>query len=162
MRIQVSGAKDLYRLAHALHEARQTGLKRELDRGSREAGQVIAKAVTDPTSMARYIPKHFEGQWSASMEAKVEVRLVQSNRITIVFWARGKATRRDIVALNRGVLKHPVFGRRNRFTGRPNPWVKQVIKPGLVDEPAKAAMPKAVKKLDEAVHRVTEKIGRAS
>jgi hypothetical protein len=76
--------------------------------------------------------------------------------------------------MDRGELRHPVFGRSRRLklrsalrkrlgAGRSvNPWVEQRIKPGLVVEPAMRAMPAAVQKLDEAVHRVTEKIGRAS
>jgi len=164
MRIEVRGAADCFRLAHALNEAGQRGLKRELDKGSRQAGQVIADAVLAPASLNQYIPQNFERRFGLAVNAKVEVRLVQSRRITVVVYATGKRERRDIRAMNRGVLRHPVYGRMRRLkdgTLQANPWVVQAIRPGLVDEPARAAMPKAVEKIENAVTRVVDKIGRS-
>lgn len=163
MRIEVSGAKDCFRLAGALHEAGHKNLKRELDKGSRLAGDLIAAAVTDPTSLHRYVPQGFERRMDLSVRTKVEVRLVQSRRITVVVWASGKRERRDIRAMNRGVLRHPVYGRMRRLkdgTLKANPWVVQSIRPGLIDEPAREAMPKAVQAIEDAVKRVVDKIGR--
>lgn len=162
MRIQVTGAGDLYRLAHALNEAGDKSLKRELDKGSREAGKVLADEVQQHTK--DYIPQGFEARWDQYFETKTEVRLVQSRRISVVFWARGKRERRDIRAINAGRLRHPVYGRNRRLkdgTLRANPWVEQKIRAGLVDEPARRAMPRAIKKIDDAVARVVAKIDKA-
>jgi hypothetical protein len=166
LRFQAGGAKDCFRLAHALHEAGQKDLKRELDKASREAGNVIVDAVRADTD--KYIPRDFEKSFKASLEAKVEVRLIQGRRISAVFWAMGKSYRRKIEEMNAGTLRHPVFGRSRRLkrhwihkaTSQLNEWVDQPIRPGLVDEPARAAMPKAVEKIEDAVHRVVDKIGR--
>jgi hypothetical protein len=159
MRVQVTGQRDLYRLAHTLHTAGQKGLKRELDKASRKAGQVIAKEVKDHTK--DYIPANFERRWDTSFEADVEVRLIAGRRITVVFYARGKTVRRDIRAINAGRLRHPVFGRNRRLkngTLQANPWVMQTIRPGLVDEPARRAMPKARKQIEDAIDRVSQQI----
>lgn len=43
--------------------------------------------------------------------------------------ARGKAEQRDVAAVNRGRLRHPVFGRRR------SPWRVTVVLPGFVDRP---------------------------
>lgn len=161
MRVQVTGQKDLYRLAHNLHTAGQKGLKRELDKASRQAGDVIAKEVRDHTK--DYIPANFESRFDTALETKVEVRLVASRRITIVFWARGKTVNRDIKAINAGRLRHPVFGRNRRLkngTLQANPWVMQRIRPGLVDEPAERALPKAKQKIEDAINRVSQQIER--
>jgi hypothetical protein len=161
MRMQVTGQKDLYRLAHNLHTAGQKGLKRELDKASRQAGDVIAKEVKDHTR--DYIPANFEARFDTAMETKVEVRLLASRRITIVFWARGKTVNRDIKAINAGRLRHPVFGRNRRLkngTLQANPWVMQRIRPGLVDEPAERALPKAKKKIEDAINRVSQQIAK--
>ena len=161
MRIHVAGAKDLYKFAHALHEAGQKNLKRELDKASREAGKVIVDEVE--SSMTQYIPANFEKRWDQAFDTKVEVRLVASRRITIVFWATGKRERRDIKAINAGRLRHPVHGRNRRLKSgelMANPWVMQTIRPGLVDEPFRRATPKAVEKIDDAVKRVFNKIER--
>lgn len=174
----MSGQKDLYRLAHNLHTAGQKGLKRELDKASRQAGDVIAKEVRNHTK--DYIPANFERRFDTAFEAKVEVRLVASRRITVVFWARGKTVNRDIRAINAGNLKHPIYGRMRRLKAggkyvRPgnegrivgthylNPWVSsppQAIRPGLVDEPATRALPKAKRKIEDAINRVSQQIER--
>jgi hypothetical protein len=165
VRIKVTGASDLYRFAHALNEAGKTGLKRELDRASRQAGEELVKEVED--SLNDYIPKNFERRWDQAFQAKTEVRLVASRRITVVFWAMGKRQRRDIKAINVGNLKHPIYGRYRRLkdgTLKANPWVSsppQPIRPGLVDEPVRRATPRAIKKLDDAVKRVVDKIEKA-
>jgi hypothetical protein len=162
MRVQVTGQRDLYRLAHNLHTAGQKGLKRELDKASRKAGQVIAKEVKDHTK--DYIPANFERRWDTAFKADVEVRLIASRRITVVFYARGKTVNRDIRAINAGNLKHPVYGRFRRLkdgTLKANPWVSnppQKIRPGLVDEPARRAMPKARKQIEDAIDRVSQHI----
>lgn len=161
MGVRVTGHQDLFRLAHNLHAAgaKGKGLKKALDKASREAGNVVAKEVQAHTR--DYIPENFEHRFDTAFEAKVEVRLVQSRRITVVFYARGKTMRRDIVAINAGRLRHPVYGRFRRLkdgSRQANPWVEQRIRPGLVDEPARRAMPRAVKKIEDAVTRVVQQI----
>jgi hypothetical protein len=161
MRMQVTGQKDLYRLAHNLHTAGQKSLKRELDKASRKAGDVIAKEVKDHTE--DYIPANFERRFDTALETKVEVRLLASRRITIVFWARGKTVNRDIKAINAGRLRHPVYGRFRRLkdgTRQANPWVAQSVRPGLVDEPARRALPKARQQIEDAIDRVSQQIVR--
>lgn len=168
LRFEVRGAADCFRLAHALHEAGSKGLKRELDKGSRQAGRVVVDAVTDKASTDKFIPRDFEIPFSRSVEARVEVRLVSSRVIAITFWATGKKHRRKIDDMNRGILRHPVFGRtrplkrhwKHKAASMRNQWVDQAIRPGLVDEPAREAMPKAVEKIEDAVRRVVDKIGR--
>jgi hypothetical protein len=161
VRVQVSGQKDLFRLAHNLHAAGQKGLKKELDKASRQAGKVIEDEVKAHTR--EYIPQGFEHRFDVALATKVEVRLVASRRISVLFWASGKRERRDIQAINAGRLRHPVFGRMRRLkdgTLKANPWVLQAIRPGLVDEPAKRAMPRAIDKIEDAVKRVVDQIER--
>lgn len=168
MKFTATGNKDAIRLAYALREARQTGLSRELNKGMEAAGKVIADAVTDPVSTAKYLPQGYEPTWNKSVKARVEKRLIQGHRVTVVIWADGRTHRRKIEEINRGNLRHPVFGRRralkrhwiHKATSQINPWVDQAIKPGLVDIPAAAAMPDAVKKVDDAVQRVVQQIER--
>jgi hypothetical protein len=166
MRFQVSGQKDLYRLAHNLHEAGQKNLKRQLDKASRQAGNEIAREVQQHTK--DYIPANFERRFDTAFVTEVQVRLVASRRITIVFSGRGKSgeRNRDIKAMNSGNLKHPVFGRYRRLKDgslMKNPWVSkppQKIRPGLVDEPAQRATPRARKKIEDAIDRVSQQIER--
>jgi hypothetical protein len=171
-RMTVTGSRDFVRMAAAFHEAGDKDLKRELDRGCREAGQVLVAAVKARTD--EFIPAGFEARWRQSMQAKVEVRLRQSRRAEAVFWAMGKKERRDIKAINAGRLKAPVRGRTRRIKDGSksphqdrirgglyyNPWHTHAIRPGLVDVPGADAMPDAVRKLDDALGRVATKIER--
>lgn len=159
MHVAVVGERNLFRLAHNFHAAGDKGLKRELDTASRQAGNVIAKEVKDHTR--DYIPANFEQRFETAIVAEVQVRLIAGRRVTVVFYARGKTIRRDIRAINAGRLRHPVYGRFRRLkdgSRQANPWVMQAIRPGLVDEPARRAMPKAVKKIEDAIERVTQQI----
>ena len=170
VRITATGRAGFARLAHALHEAGEKDLKKELDQGCREAGQVLVAAVRANTD--KYIPQRFEDPWRRAMRSRIEIKVVQARKAAAVFWAVGKKERRDIKAINAGTLKAPVHGRTRPITdGRRvkhparirggvyfNPWHTQRIRPGLVDEPGAEAMPEAVGKLDDALARVITKI----
>jgi hypothetical protein len=170
MRMTATGIQDFARMAHRFNEAGDKDLKKELDRGCREAGEVLVAAVRKNTD--KYIPQGFEARWRQAMRSRVEVRLVQRRQASAVFWAMGKKERRDIRAINAGKLKAPVHGRTRKIkdgskTKHPerihgglyyNPWHTHTIRPGLVDEPAAEAMPQAIGKLDAALGRVVTKI----
>lgn len=166
MRVHTSGARDAVKLAYALHEAADTGLERELNRGSRQAVKEIIDEVKD--NPAAYIPQGFEAEFAASLHARASIRLLQNRTIEAVFWAMGQTHRRKIEEMDAGVLRHPVRGRTRRLkrhwihkaTTMLNPWVDQPIRPGVVSEPGQRALPRAVDKLDAAVGRVVQKIER--
>lgn len=157
--MRLTGQQGFYRLAHNLHAAGKTGLKRELDKASRKAGQEVEREVRAHTR--DYIPQKFESPFELALDTRIEVKLVQQRRISVVFWAMGKRKRRDIRRINEGILRHPVYGRTRRLKDGSlmvNPWVTQRIRPGLVSEPAKRAMPRALKHIEDAVARVVKQI----
>jgi hypothetical protein len=158
--VHAGGAADAYRMAERLGEAGKN-LKRQLDRAGREAGKILADAVTDPASTDRYIPKGFEARFARSLQVKLEVRLAASRTVTVVVWANGKKYRRHLDRMNAGVLRHPVHGRQRRLKDgavQINPWSEQTIRPGVIDEPAAEAMPRAVLRFHAAAQRVIDKI----
>lgn len=163
--VTVRGAADLYRIADQYRQAGRNDLVRQLDRGSREAGKVIEDEVRASTDT--YIPRHFENRFRQNLDTKTEVKLTRGRRITVIVGARGKSRRRHVKAMNEGLLRHPVFGRTRRIKAKygggriPNNWVEQKIRPGLADEPAARAMPRAKKKIDDAMARTAAKLGRA-
>lgn len=166
MKFHASGAADAVRLAYSLDEAADKNLRRELDRGSREAVKEIVTGVReDPRP---YIPQGFEDEFIASLQHRASVRLLQQRTIEAVFWAMGKTHRRKLEDMDAGILRHPVFDRTrpltrhwiHKATSMLNPWVDQPIRPGVISEPGRAALVPAVRKLDDAVARVVEKIER--
>jgi len=161
VRVNVTGAADARRVAAGFGAAAKA-IKREYDRASREAGDIISTEVK--AHNAEYIPMHFEMRWGQSFHAKTEIKTSgQVRHVSVVFYAIGKRNRRRIVQINQGRLRHPVHGRNRRLKDgslQANPWVEQRIRPGLVDEPAQRAMPRAVAKFAEATRRFVNEIGR--
>lgn len=141
------------RVAAAFHKAAAVDWDRELDRGLERAGEVVAEEIRE--SSAPYMPAGYEKVFAASMMTKVSVVRGAVRRATVAVRAFGRRGHdRQVEELERGRLKHPVFGRGNA-------WVWQKIRPGFVSEPAKRAAPEATREIDKAVKRIKDKIDGA-
>lgn len=152
--VGVQGKLDLYKLAAAFKKAGRRDLGQALDKGIRSAAKVIEKEVTARKSTDVFMPKHFEADFNRSLKAKHEVRMIRGRSVSITFFATGKKELRKLEDMERGRLRHPVYGRYRQLKsgGRmKNPWVTQVIKPGVISEPALRAQPKAVSELEKHV-----------
>lgn len=167
--VSIGGADDFARLARALHEAgdRGKGLSKELDRGLRKAADEVPRVIRRDSD--DYMPAGYEGIFKASLQFKVEVRMVFEHRITVVVYALGaKGHRRQVEDLERGKLRAPNWGRwrvrrginRGRHRLR-NKWHTQKVRPGFATIPAKGAEQDIRKVIDAHVRRVAEKIERS-
>jgi len=69
--------------------------------------------------------------------------------VTLEYTAKGKGENRDIPAMNNGIVRHPVYGRRTA-------WVAQRVTPGFWDDAAEVTSGEAHNHvrdvLDETVH----------
>lgn len=166
--LKVSGASDLFALAAACRREADKGLSRNLDKGMRAAANEVVREVREHTD--DYMPKGYERELADSLQSRVEQRAASERRVSVVMWALGrKGQPRKVDELEAGKLKHPVYGRTRRLkrhwihkaTSMRNPWVLQRIRPHWFTEPGNRAMPRAVKKVDEAVRRVAARIERA-
>lgn len=152
--VGVKGRLDLYKLAAAFKKAGRRDLGKALDKGIRSAAKVIEKEVTPRRSTDMFMPKHFEQVFNRSLKAKHEVRMLRGRSVSITFYATGKQELRKLDDFEKGRLRRPVYGRYRRLKsgGRMrNPWVAQVIKPGIISVPAMKAQPKAVSELEKHV-----------
>ena len=68
-------------------------------------------------------------------------------------WARAKG--HDVPALNRGRLRHPVYGNRRRWVGQ-----SAGIKAGFLDAPFDKSVPVVRRELLKAIDRIAQKIYR--
>lgn len=177
MEFKVNGLSgDLFSFATALKNAGATGLSRELDRGLRDAAAVVHREIEQHTG--DYMPSGFDAPFKASLDLKTQQRAVSAHRVTIVGIGRSRSEGRDVVKMDAGILRHPVFGRyrvqrrRNAVTktvngksltieassAYKNPWVAQKIRAGWFSEPFERARHAALKQIDAAVARVAKKI----
>ncbi|WP_020525832.1 hypothetical protein [Catelliglobosispora koreensis] len=160
--VGIRGERGLFDMAKALREAGEKDLAAELSRGIRKAATSVEREVRRSTDT--YMPKGFEKTFASSLRSKVQVRLSRDRRISIEFIGLGKARERDLASMERGRLRHPVYGRYRRLsdgTRMTNPWVTQQIRPGWASEPARRAAPKAAKDIGDAMGKVAAKIERA-
>jgi hypothetical protein len=92
---------------------------------------------------------------SRSVGARTAVKAT-ATRITATadVSARGKTEERDVAAVNRGRLRHPVFGRRRA------PWKVTTVLPGFVDRPIDRAGDRIAEVVRDARDSVADDIVR--
>lgn len=138
------------------------------------------KAATRPLSDAIRIeavavaPSGYDPTLSASLRFPTAVNISRLvGLVTMRVYGDGRSERRDIPALNRGRLRHPVYGRYRRrkyatVQGRrvriaggqliPNPWVAQRIRAGFIDRPVDRLGPDLGRRMNAVIDDTLRKI----
>ena len=148
LNIELTGGKQLYELGRRLKTAPrrvQDASRRELRRAV-EPLQDAIRAEVEPT-----MPKGYEPVLLSSLKFKVQINARYFSSVTLTTTAGGKAKKREIRALDKGLLRHPVYG-RFRVSHRtrsfiPNPWVAQKVRPGFWSRPVREAAPRIRREL---------------
>lgn len=147
----VQGVRNLRKVARYLREASSTDLRRELDKGLVAAVKPLAKDVH--AGVGRYIPSGFAPTLERDLRVSAYLR-VRAGRVTVRASARGRKALRDLSRMDRGVLRHPVFGNRDH-------WVAQAIKPGFFSTPSRRLRGDVTAEASAALGRIAERIGKA-
>jgi hypothetical protein len=147
--LRVGGADELNRLARRL-KGGDKALRKELYSGLQRATKPIRADVQ--RSLATRLPER-GGLAQKMSKARVSSKVRTANRntrLTIqVSSPRGEDL--DVRAMDRGRLRHPVFGRRGK-------WVTQIIPPGAVSEPLEAGADHARREATAAMARVARQL----
>ncbi len=157
MKVTVTGDAGFREFRLACHRA-AAGVEKRMDRGLYQAGEDVGRAVHVTTDL--YMPSGYEDIFRNRLTTKVEPDKAR-RAVVVVAWGRGRTGKtRDLPKINKGILRHPVFGRtRTLKTGRKqaNPWSTTKVRAGFFDDPFKFAAPKAVeKRLGDALEGVLE------
>lgn len=149
--MEYTGAVELRYVAGKLRKAAVKDLRRELAKAQRQTFKPLQREIV---AQAIVILPHTGGLAGIIARAiRVSVRQNLDRReVTAVVYARSRRQLRDIAAMNRGQLRHPVYGRTR--------WVLQQITPGLVDRPAERIGPRLAKESLDALERVVAEIVR--
>lgn len=125
-----NGADELLRVSKALKAAGQTGLRKELHKGIRDAAKPLIPAVRQ--SARRNLPKHGGlNERLARKPYRAQLRTgAQTAGVRIV------GTKVDPRINEQGRIQHPVFGRRNSTVVQIDPQAK-----GYFDEPLTDSAP---------------------
>ncbi len=174
MQVTVSGDAGYKRYALAYRHAAGPSFEREMDRALVEAGDDVTAGIRVGTDI--YMPSGYEELFSNRLITKVELSRPQ-RKVSVVAWARGKTSRRDVKRHDKGELRHPVFGRERvlRANGRYikksaniikgkylNPWAVTAIRPGFYSNPVSNAPIAMQRRLKQAGEGITDKIGKAT
>jgi hypothetical protein len=146
--VSLAGSDQLGELAGRLREAGRRDLRRELDRELRKQPRRLENAVR--AAIPPHIPVGYERAVGTSLRFRTTVRTRGSAgagvRVTV-------ASGRQIRDLDRGRLRHPVFGRQE------SPWVTQRIKPGFFTNPAQRVIREVQDGMLQVIQRIAAKIG---
>jgi hypothetical protein len=151
VRIRVTGAEELRRAAAAIRRAGRVDLRKELLTAVRESTKPIGEAVRK--GLPTYLPDNYAAVLGRALRFTTKSKTSGWPEVTVTARAKGKARPREITAINRGVLRHPLFGRRKY-------WYAQKVRPGFFDEPAREVLDDVRHAAAAAVDRVRDKLER--
>jgi hypothetical protein len=145
MDIKVTGAEEFGVLAKRLKNAPKE-LRKELYVGINRSVKPLRQDVK--TAAGQVLPSRYAD--IIASELKVTARRRAAGRNPAVYLI-GKAGRRDVSSLNRGRLRHPLYGNRRH-------WYSQRIRPGFWTVTLEADAPRVRRELVEAIQRIARKI----
>lgn len=121
----VRGVDGFFDLANDLRRAGDRELQRELGRGLDQAVAVVRREV------AAAAPRALPDRYAAVLVPSLDVRGRRSQlKLRIQVSARGRSDDRDLPRIERGELRHPVYGRYRRGRGgrtTVNPWATTTV-----------------------------------
>ena len=141
------GAEDLAILAKRLKETGDKGLRKELLSGLQRAAKPAKAAVR--ASVLSELPHRggLADLIGGSLKVTLNTRSAGRNP-GVRIWSKDS---HDISKLNKGELRHPVFGNRKN-------WVAQVIKAGIFTDPIEQRAPQMRQEMGQVMRTVAAKI----
>jgi hypothetical protein len=147
--VRVEGAQQLEELAALLKRTGGNELRKDMLRGLREAGKPMARAAQD-AARAKLPRSGGLNEWVAG--SKYGIRTKTSGRsagIRVVATKRGH----DLVGMNEGLVRHPVFGGPG--------WSVTRIKPGWWQDAIESHADQTREALGEVLDDISAKIDRS-
>lgn len=146
-------AREMRLVASLLRKAHYQDLAKDRQKGYRAAFRPLEREVKLEASAT--LPK--AGGYAPLMAraVKVQIRIDTATKIVASarVFARGKKELRDVVAINNGRIRHPVYGNRAR-------WSVTTVRPGFVTRPFDRTVKRAVDEADKAHQRWVERMAR--
>lgn len=137
----VRGTLELRRVARLLRDA-PPYLRKEMRENIKKPVKPFEQRVKSET------PGSVPGRYAAVLAPAIKVNISSALSgsglgYTLIVFARGKAEDRDLKAVNAGLLRHPLFGRRSH-------WYGQQVRGGMVD-----------RAVDDLGRQVAQEVGKA-
>lgn len=149
--VRMSGGAELYRLRTQLKTLGDTGLGKHMDKGFKAAVKPLGPAIKAE------VPKAMPSGYAPVLSKSLRFRLAsktkrQSTELRFRTFGEGKQERRDVPALNKGKLRHPVYGKRKKA------WVEQKVRSGFVDRPVDGLAPDVRREMQSVIKYVADEL----
>jgi hypothetical protein len=154
------GVEQLRRVARGLKEAgtEGKGLRKELTAKINEAAAELVKTISDVEHLKPYMPDRYAEVLAADLSVGKRSLVLGANpRVRIT--AKGREKRREVVRLDAGSIRHPVFANPEQ-SRRKWRWVGQTkgMKRGFFTDACKEATPKIREKVLAAITETEKQI----
>lgn len=163
LEVRVEGAATLHRVAAQIRAEGRKDLAREMSRALSRATDPVRKSIRESANAT--MPR--EGGYQAAFDKSLRFRNTRTNRanqasVNLATYADGESERRDIEALERGDLRHPVMGRsrpgKRKGERVANPWAVTKIRAGFWKRGTDDAMDEAQKELTKVIDGLAERL----
>lgn len=159
LEVSINGAATLHRVARQMLDEGRKDLSKAMSKALGQAVEPVKDEIKDEAN--RVMPS--EGGYRSLLTKSLRFRMSrrgagQRAQVILTTFADGTSERRDIVALERGILRHPVWGRSRRIkvgnragTIISNPWAVTSIRSGFHERGTANAMDAAQVALADVV-----------
>lgn len=155
MSVRVAGGADLTSVRRNLRMLGDGDLSRQMSRGFQRAAKPLKPEVQKSAEALMPHRGGYAGLLSKSLRFRTTTRERRgAASLVITIYGAGKKEQRDVVRLNRGVLRHPIPA------GRKHPWVNQSVRRGFVDRPVDRLAPDVAREMQAVVDYIADQITR--
>ncbi len=155
MEFDIVGRVRLHEVAKAVRATGDKGLGREMSRALARTTVPIQTEIDAEAAKVMPVRGGYQAVLSKSLHHKTSQRTgSRSATVRLITYADGTGERRDVERLEKGELRHPVFGRSRTVRGRgrvPNPWAVTRIRSGFHQRGTDSAADEATKQLGDVL-----------
>lgn len=154
LELELVGSEKLRRLASEIKLRGDQGLGREMNAALKKATEPVRTAIR---SEYTHLPHRggYAGDFTRSLRFRTQSRAgARQASFRLITFADGVKERRDIGLLERGQLRHPVYGRSRpgrKGERRANPWAITAVRGGFHERGTADAMKHAESQMGEVL-----------
>lgn len=149
--VTVSAPRDLASIQKALKQLGDKGLGKEMSKQLVAAGRPLRRELR--AEVPKVMPSGYAPVLSKSYRFRQQTKSGrQTAHVVLRLHADGQKERRDLPSLNRGRLRHPVYGRRRQA------WVDQKVRAGVVDRPIDRVQPQVRRQMEAVLDYVADQL----
>lgn len=146
MKIDIQVGTDIGLIAEQLKDFGRDDLRREFVKGVKDAVRPTQRQIK--AGVGAYMPTGYTDDLKRDMTVTTSVRTTGNAKVTVT----GRSGQSRLNALNKGRLRHPLFGNRDK-------WYSQRVRPGFFTDPLFRSVPDATRRVERAMQDALDRIG---